>query len=98
MRRTIRPTPALHLVRGRGSSTAAIACAALLLAGCESYYVEDYSAPTARKYPTAENASEKCLEAAARARKWCRDQTVSTDTTWAGECRAAQWDYGNACR
>jgi hypothetical protein len=72
--------------------------AAALLAGCESYFTDEYSAPTARKYPTAENASEKCLEAAARARKWCRDQSSNTDTLWANECRTAQWDYNNTCR
>lgn len=72
--------------------------AAALLAGCESYFTDQYNAPTARKYPTPENASQQCLDAAARARKWCRDQNVNTDTLWANECRAAQWDYANACR
>ena len=70
----------------------------LALAGCETWNVSEYNVRLARKYPTPENATPVCIDAAARARKWCRDETLSTDTLWQGNCNTAQWDYNNNCR
>lgn len=72
--------------------------AALLLSACESMFIDEYNAPAKRKYPTPAGASAACLDAAERARKWCLDQNLNTDTLWADNCRAAQWDYNRACR
>lgn len=80
----------------RGMAITAVAT--LLLAACESYNVDAFNAPIVHKYPTPAGAGERCLDASARARKWCRDQNLNTDTFWADNCRTAQWDYNAACR
>jgi len=72
--------------------------APLALTACESWQIDEYNAPIVRKYPTPPDALPQCLDAAARARKWCRDQNIATDTTWAANCQTARWDYNANCR
>jgi hypothetical protein len=74
----------------------ALALALVSLAGCET--TDEYTANIARKYPTPEGAKPACVDAAARARKWCRDKDVNTDTLWTNNCIKAQFDYNAACR
>ncbi len=83
--------------RTRGIAAVAIT-GAMALAGCESWSANEYNVKLTRKYPTPEDATPACLDSAARARKWCRDETLSTDTLWQGNCNTAQWDYSNNCR
>jgi hypothetical protein len=72
--------------------------AALALAACETWDVDKYDVKLAHKYPVPEDANQNCKDAAAKARRWCRDVNVPTDTTWAENCRTAQWAYNQACR
>ena len=86
-------------ISGRLCGIAAVAITgAMALAGCESWDANEYNVKLTRKYPTPDDATPACLDAAARARKWCRDENLSTDTLWQGNCNKAQWDYTNNCR
>jgi len=106
MIRRILPSIARNIASTRrspvSSRTRAIAAvvftAALALAGCESWSTTEYNVKLTRKYPTPEDATPVCKDAAARARKWCRDENLATDTLWQGNCNTAQWDYSNNCR
>jgi hypothetical protein len=84
--------------RARRATAALAALAVLALAGCETWNVTEYNVKVPRKYPIPEDATPACKDAAARARKWCRDENLATDTLWQGNCNTAQWDYSNNCR
>lgn len=78
------------------SKTVLVALSLAFLTACET--TDEYTANIARKYPTPEGAKPACVDAAARARKWCRDKDVNTDTLWTNNCIKAQFDYNAACR
>lgn len=84
---------------GRTRGIAAVVfTGALALAGCESWSANEYNVKLTRKYPIPDDATPACQDASARARKWCRDENLATDTIWQGNCNTAQWDYNNNCR
>lgn len=73
--------------------------ASLVLVGCETVRVTHIDEPPLQhKYPVAEGASPACVDAATRARKYCRDQRVASDATYSRLCNEAQWDYSRTCR
>jgi hypothetical protein len=72
--------------------------APLALASCETWDVDKYDYKQQSKYPIPPDANQACKDAAAKARHWCRDTNVPTDTTWSQECQKAQWVYNENCR